>query len=225
MIFEHFSVTQALIMGSVSIANSLAFAPNFYKGMIAASKIGQLLNRQPQVQDPADLAEEKHRRWESYGTVTFYNTEFFYPSRPSSQILNGLNLGVMQGQKIALVGSSGCGKSTCIQLLVRYYDATDGYVAIDDKEVDSITLDNLRSQMGIVSQEPSLFDRTIAENIAYGDNSKEITKDEIIDAAKQANIHNFVVSLPLVRFEQCVFCFVTITMEYMFNVVSTGIRH
>lgn len=200
MVFEYFSVTQALIMGSVSIANSIAFAPNFYKGMVAASKIGQLLSRQPHVKDP-DLDDEKHRRWESYGTVTFYNTEFFYPSRPSSQILAGLNLGVMQGQKIALVGSSGCGKSTCIQLLVRYYDATDGYVAIDDKQVDSITLDNLRSQMGIVSQEPSLFDRTIADNIAYGDNSREIAKDEIIDAAKQANIHNFVSSLPLVGFK------------------------
>lgn len=184
-------------MGSVSIANSLAFAPNFYKGMIAASKIGQLLDRVPTVQDPDDI-DEKNRRWESYGTVTFFNTEFFYPSRPSSQILQGLNLGVMQGQKVALVGSSGCGKSTCIQLLVRYYDATEGYVAIDDKEVKSVTLDNLRSQMGIVSQEPSLFDRTIADNIAYGDNLREISRDEIIDAAKQANIHNFVASLPLV---------------------------
>lgn len=184
-------------MGSVSIANSLAFAPNFYKGMIASSKIGQLLDRVPKVQDPDDI-DDANRRWESYGTVTFFNTEFYYPSRPSSQILQGLNLGVMQGQKVALVGSSGCGKSTCIQLLVRYYDTTEGYVAIDDKEVKTVTLDNLRSQMGIVSQEPSLFDRTIADNIAYGDNSREISRDEIINAAKQANIHNFVASLPLV---------------------------
>lgn len=90
------------------------------------------------------------------------------------------------------------GKSTTIQLLLRYYDATDGFVSIDEKDVTSITLKNLRAQMGMVSQEPSLFDRTIAENIAYGDNSRDVSIEEIIEAAKQANIHNFVVSLPLV---------------------------
>lgn len=185
-------------MGSVSIANSIAFAPNFHKGMIAAAKIGQLLDRTPKVLDPAELDDRDRKRWESYGTVTFYNTEFYYPSRPSSKILKGLNIGVMQGQKVALVGASGCGKSTCIQLLVRYYDPTDGYIAIDDKIINTVTLENLRAQMGIVSQEPVLFDRTIAENIAYGDNSKEVTREEIIDAAKKANIHNFVSSLPLV---------------------------
>lgn len=90
------------------------------------------------------------------------------------------------------------GKSTCIQLLLRYYDATDGFVSIDQKDVTSVTLNNLRSQLGTVSQEPSLFDRTIAENVAYGDNSREISREEVIEVAKQANIHNFVVSLPLV---------------------------
>lgn len=90
------------------------------------------------------------------------------------------------------------GKSTTIQLLLRYYDATDGLVSMDEKDVTLVTLQNLRAQIGMVSQEPSLFDRTIAENIAYGDNSREVSSDEIIEAAKQANIHNFVASLPLV---------------------------
>lgn len=72
-------------------------------------------------------------------------------------------------------------------------------VSIDDKDVTSITLKILRAQMGMVSQEPSLFDRTIAENIAYGDNSRDVSTEEIIEAAKQANIHNFVASLPLVK--------------------------
>lgn len=185
-------------MGSVSIANSIAYAPNFQKGMTAASKINQLLQRQPKVQDPP-LDAKVDKNWEAYGNVTYYNAEFFYPSRPSSKVLQGLNLGVMQGQTIALVGASGCGKSTCLQLIMRFYDPTSGYVAIDDKEVTAVTLNNLRSQLGIVSQEPSLFDRTIAENIAYGDNSREISRNEVIEAAKQANIHNFVSSLPLVR--------------------------
>lgn len=183
-------------MGSVSIANSLAFAPNFYKGMTAAAKINQLLEREPAIQDPKD--HDQKSDWEAYGGVTYYNAEFAYPSRPSTQILQGLNLSAMQGQAIALVGSSGCGKSTCIQLLVRFYDAAKGFTAIDEKDVTSLRLDNLRSQIGIVSQEPSLFDRTIAENVAYGDTSREVSQAEIIEVSKQANIHNFVTSLPLV---------------------------
>lgn len=112
-------------------------------------------------------------------------------------VLQDLTFAISQGQTIALVGSSGCGKSTCINFLERYYDCTAGHVAIDSKDVTQITLKNLRSQMGIVSQEPSLFDRTIAENIAYGDNSIDIPMNEIIAAAKLANIHSFIASLPL----------------------------
>lgn len=192
-----FVVTQALIMGSMGIANSLAFAPNFNEGILAAGKVKQLFDRQPKIQDP-QLVLVNDRRWKSDGRVEFDQTKFFYPSRPSSKILQGLNLQIQAGQSIALVGASGCGKSTSIQLLLRFYDATDGLVSIDEKDVTSVSLKNLRSQMGIVSQEPSLFDRTIAENIAYGDNSREISYEEIVDAAKQANIHNFIVSLPLV---------------------------
>lgn len=180
----------------MSIANALAFAPNFQKGLIAAGKINKLFNRKPKVQDPVPL-DERNSNWQAYGNVTYYNVEFFYPSRPSTMVLRKLNLSIMQGQTVALVGPSGCGKSTCIQLLERFYDATAGYVAIDDKETTAVTLKSLRSQLGIVSQEPSLFDRSIAENIAYGDNSREVALDEVIAAAKNANIHTFIASLPL----------------------------
>lgn len=183
-------------MGSMSIANALAFAPNFQKGLIAAGKINKLFNRKPKVQDPVPL-DERNSNWQAYGNVTYYNVEFSYPSRPSTMVLRKLNLSIMQGQTVALVGPSGCGKSTCIQLLERFYDATAGYVAIDDKETTAVTLKSLRSQLGIVSQEPSLFDRSIAENIAYGDNSREVALDEVIAAAKNANIHTFIASLPL----------------------------
>ncbi|KAJ6632996.1 ATP-dependent translocase ABCB1, partial [Pseudolycoriella hygida] len=191
-----FVVTQALMMGSVSIAQTLAFAPNFHDGMIAAGKVKDLLERKPKVLDTPLLSNDD-KTWDAEGYITFNKTKFFYPSRPASKILQGLNLQIDAGQTVALVGASGCGKSTCIQLLLRFYDATDGYVSIDGKAVTSMTLKNLRTQIGLVSQEPSLFDRTIAENIAYGDNSRDVSQDEIIDAAKQANIHNFVVSLPL----------------------------
>lgn len=192
-----FVVTQALIMGTVSIANSLAFAPNFHDGIIAAGKVKQLLDRRPKIQDP-QLVLINDEKWNSEGHVSFDQATFFYPSRPTSKILQNLNLRIRAGQSVALVGASGCGKSTSLQLLLRFYDATDGLVAIDENDVTSVTLKNLRAQIGMVSQEPSLFDRTIAENIAYGDNTREISNEEIVEAAKLANIHNFVVSLPLV---------------------------
>ncbi|KRT86625.1 AAA protein, partial [Oryctes borbonicus] len=98
---------------------------------------------------------------------------------------------------IALVGSSGCGKSTVIQLLERFYDTKDGAVHVDGTAIKEMAMADLRSHLGIVSQEPNLFDRTVGENIAYGDNSRIVTQGEIEEAAKQANIHNFIVSLPL----------------------------
>ncbi|XP_055694549.1 ATP-dependent translocase ABCB1 [Lutzomyia longipalpis] len=189
-----FVVTQALIMGTMSIAGAFAYAPNFQKGIIAAGKVDAIMNRIPQIRDPHEV---KKKEWTAYGNLTFFETQFFYPSRPSSQVLKGLNLSGIQGQTIALVGPSGCGKSTCIQLLERFYDATNGYVAIDESRVTDVTQKNLRSQLGIVSQEPSLFDRTIAENIAYGDNTRNVQENDIIEAAKKANIHNFISSLPL----------------------------
>lgn len=183
-------------MGSVSIANSLAYAPNFTKGIIAAGKINQLIEREPLVQDPKFVDVKPD--WNAEGAVSFNDTQFFFPSRPSSMVLQGLNLDITPGQSIALVGSSGCGKSTILQLILRYYDPTSGTVAIDSHTTNSLSMVSLRSQMGIVSQEPCLFDRTIAENIAYGDNTRKVMRVDVIEAAKQANIHNFIVSLPLV---------------------------
>lgn len=129
--------------------------------------------------------------------MNYNEVEFIYPSRPDTKVLQGLSFDVQQGQTVALVGSSGCGKSTAIQNLIRFYDVTNGSVSIDDCNVRSVTLEQLRKNLGIVSQEPSLFDRTIEENIAYGDNSREPSQAEVIEAARKANIHNFIVSLPL----------------------------
>lgn len=97
------------------------------------------------------------------------------------------------------MGSSGCGKSTVTQLLERFYDPDAGEVTLSGKPLNKLDLYWLRNQIGIVSQEPILFDLSVAENIAYGDNSREVTKEEIIQAAKKANIHDFISQLPLVK--------------------------
>lgn len=99
---------------------------------------------------------------------------------------------------MALVGSSGCGKSTIIQLIERFYDPLSGDVMFDNENIKNLKLSTLRHNLGIVSQEPVLFSTSIGENIGYGDNSRNVGKDEIIQAAKNANIHNFIVGLPMV---------------------------
>lgn len=105
---------------------------------------------------------------------------------------------VVKKTSILLLGS---GKTTCVQLLQRFYDPENGRVIIGDDEISrDITLKDLRSKLSIVSQEPTLFDRTIAENIAYGDNDRKVEMNEIIEAAKTANVHNFIVQLPQVSF-------------------------
>lgn len=124
------------------------------------------------------------------------NIHFHYPSRPEVEVLKGLSINVQPGQTLALVGSSGCGKSTVVSLLERFYDTQSGSLKIHDHDIRDLNIRWLRSQIGIVSQEPVLFDRSIADNIRYGANFREVTDEEIIEAAKAANIHSFIQSLP-----------------------------
>ncbi|XP_016929348.3 ATP-dependent translocase ABCB1 [Drosophila suzukii] len=189
-----FKVSQALIMGTASIANALAFAPNMQKGVSAAKTIFTFLRRQPMIVDRPGVSRDP---WHSEGSVRYDKVEFSYPTRREIQVLKGLNLSVGKGQKVALVGPSGCGKSTCIQLIQRFYDVDEGATLIDERDVRDVSITNLRNQLGIVSQEPILFDRTIRENISYGDNSRIVTDQEIISACKKSNIHEFIANLPL----------------------------
>ena len=100
---------------------------------------------------------------------------------------------------MALVGPSGSGKSTIISLLERFYDPTFGDLQLDGKELCGLKLSWLRQQISLVSQEPVLFDMSIADNIRYGANFREVTDEEIQEAAKSANIHDFILTLPEVH--------------------------
>ena len=124
---------------------------------------------------------------------------FSYPSRSNVKVLQGLTVSVKPGQTLALVGPSGCGKSTLISLVERFYNPTDGHVTLEGTDTKSLNLSWLRQQIGIVPQEPVLFDISIAENIQYGALYRDVSDEEMIAAAKVANIHNFIESLPLVR--------------------------
>nr|XP_057941803.1 ATP-dependent translocase ABCB1-like [Doryrhamphus excisus] len=128
------------------------------------------------------------------GNIEFKNIHFKYPSRPDVKVLNNMSLSVKSGQTMALVGSSGCGKSTSIQLLQRFYDPQEGSISIGDHDIRSLNIRYLREMIGVVSQEPILFATTIAENIRYG--RLDVTQQEIEQAAKEANAYDFIINLP-----------------------------
>ncbi|CAF4034340.1 unnamed protein product [Rotaria sp. Silwood2] len=128
------------------------------------------------------------------GEIKFDQVKFIYPARPTSVILNKFQLNIKPSQRVALVGVSGCGKSTIIQLLERFYDVTSGQILLDGINIRQLNLQCLRSHVGLVGQEPILFDLTIAENIAYG--LENVPMEDIINAARKANIHQFIEQLP-----------------------------
>uniref|UniRef100_A0A8C9TAZ3 ATP-binding cassette sub-family B member 5 n=1 Tax=Scleropages formosus TaxID=113540 RepID=A0A8C9TAZ3_SCLFO len=192
--FENvFLVFSVIIFAAMSIGQSSSFAPDFAKAKTSAQRILALLEKKPEI----DICSEKGEKPSNCsGNIEFRDVHFAYPTRKNVSVLQGLNVSVSPGQTLALVGGSGCGKSTTIQLLERFYDAATGHVYVDGHEAEGLNLAWLRSQLGLVSQEPILFDCSIAENIQYGDTSREISQHEIEEAAKNANIHNFILGLP-----------------------------
>ena len=134
------------------------------------------------------------------GSVNVNNITFSYPSRPDVRVLSDISLSVKPGQTLALVGPSGCGKSTIVSLMERFYDPGLGNVSVDGSDILTLNLRWLRSQIGIVSQEPILFDSSIADNIRYGANHRTVSDEEVIEAAKAANIHSFIQTLPEVNY-------------------------
>ncbi|NXI87511.1 MDR1 protein, partial [Rhipidura dahli] len=192
--FENvFIVFSSVIFAAMNVGQSASMAPDYGKARMSAQRIFQLLERKPLIDSYSDEGE-KLSHFE--GNIEFRNIHFVYPTRPEVQVLQGLNVKVNKGQTLALVGSSGCGKSTSIQLLERFYDPVEGQVLADGLDTRSLHLQWLRSRLGLVSQEPILFDCSIAENIQYGDNSRVISQEEIEEAAKAANIHAFIEKLP-----------------------------
>ncbi|KAG0156630.1 hypothetical protein PDIDSM_3811 [Penicillium digitatum] len=130
------------------------------------------------------------------GTIEFKDVHFRYPTRPEQPVLRGLNLTVKPGQYIALVGPSGCGKSTTIALLERFYDALSGGVYVDDKNIADLNVNSYRSHLALVSQEPTLYQGTIKENILLGSPNADPTEEELVNVCKDANIYDFIMSLP-----------------------------
>ncbi|KAJ0628817.1 putative Type 1 protein exporter [Helianthus annuus] len=185
------SVGVGIAIGGLSLGSAMSNVKYFSDAMAASKRIQEVIERVPAI-DSENMEGEVIQQ--VYGEVEFKNVKFAYPSRPESVIFEAFNLIVPARKTVALVGGSGSGKSTVIALLQRFYDPQGGEICVDGVRIDKLQLKWLRSQMGLVSQEPALFATTIKENILFG--KEDATMEEVIEAAKASNAHNFISQLP-----------------------------
>lgn len=165
------------------------FTEQFQNGYTGFERFQEIMNIEPDIEDASDAVELT----EVKGNIEFDNVSFQYKDNQEN-VLNHINLKVPAGAYMALVGSSGAGKTTLCSLIPRFYDVTGGSIRIDGKDIRHVTLKSLRNHIGMVQQDVYLFAGTIFENIQYG--KPGATREEVIEAAKNANAHEFIMSFP-----------------------------
>ncbi|KAL6518888.1 ABC transporter B member 15 [Orobanche hederae] len=186
-----FGVGVSIAVGGFTLGSGLSNLKYFAEAGAAAERIKEVIERVPKID--SDSGEGQILRNVS-GEIEFRHVGFAYPSRPESVIFEDFNVKVPAGKTVALVGGSGSGKSTVIALLQRFYDPLGGEILLDAVAIDKLQVRWLRSQMGLVSQEPALFATTIKENILFG--KEDASMEEVIEAAKASNAHSFISQLP-----------------------------
>lgn len=166
---------------------------DFYNQLItniaAAERIFELLDTPPEIQDTDGALPLPQIQ----GAVTFENVSFAYPDAPEAKVLDQVSFHISPGETVALVGPTGAGKTTIVNLISRFYDAVGGRVLVDGYDVKEVAIDSLRQQMGIMTQDNFLFSGTVRENIRYG--KLDATDEEIVAAAKAVNAHDFIMKL------------------------------
>jgi len=190
----------AVVMMGFGIGQSVAMAPDVAKASVGISNVFRVIDRESKI----DASNKGGIREEGVlsNDIVFKDVVFTYPSRPEVQIYNQMNLTIEGGKTVALVGSSGSGKSTAIALAERFYDPDSGSVLVRGVDLKDADLSWLRHQIGYVQQEGQLFDTTIFENIAYGVPPAEgrendpVAQEMVEEAAKKANAHSFISEFP-----------------------------
>ena len=171
------------------IRTLIDFTEQFQNGYSGFERFVEILDIKPDIEDKKDAVTLKDVR----GDIVFDDVSFKY-NDTAHRVLRHINLEVKAGSYVALVGSSGGGKTTLCSLIPRFYDVTGGSISIDGKDIRDVTLKSLRENIGIVQQDVYLFAGTVFENIRYG--KPDATKEEVIEAAKLANAHDFIMELP-----------------------------
>lgn len=165
------------------------FTEQFQNGYTGFERFREIMDIEPDIKDSENAVELKNVK----GEIDFQDVSFKY-NDGAEEVLNDINLTVPAGAYMALVGSSGAGKTTLCSLIPRFYDVTEGTIRIDGKDIRDVTLSSLRNHIGMVQQDVYLFAGTIFENIAYG--KPGASREEVIEAAKNANAHEFIMSFP-----------------------------
>ncbi|KAL2476242.1 ABC transporter B family member 15 [Abeliophyllum distichum] len=180
-----------VLMGGLNILTALPNLTAIAEAKAAATRMTEMIDR-----DPAIDSDDKKGKALSYvrGEIEFKGVYFTYPSRPDTPVLQGLDLTIPARKPVGLVGGSGSGKSTIISLLQRFYDPIEGEIFLDGYKIKRLHLKWLRSQMGLVNQEPILFATSIKENILFG--KEGASTEDVEEAAKAANAHDFIIKLP-----------------------------
>ncbi|OQR96651.1 ATP-binding Cassette (ABC) Superfamily [Thraustotheca clavata] len=181
----------SIVMSSMALGQAGPSAQAMFSARTAAHGVFELIERQSKIDADADSGLKPST---VRGDIALNNIAFAYPSRPEVQVCAGYSLQIPAGQKIALVGSSGCGKSTIVSLLERFYDPLQGSVTLDGHNLKDLNIRWLRQQIGLVGQEPCLFQETIANNIRHGKPGASL--EEVYAAAKQANAYDFIMGFP-----------------------------
>ncbi|KAK9375957.1 P-loop containing nucleoside triphosphate hydrolase protein [Lipomyces chichibuensis] len=193
-LFQFFLIFVIVVFGSENTTTVFTFAPEMGKALNAGRSIKTLLESVPEIDaysTDGDVIPEE----EVNGEIEFRDVHFRYPTRPEVPVLKGLNLSVKKGQFVALVGSSGCGKSTTIGLIESFYRPQRGTVFLDGRDIATLNVSAYRNNIALVQQEPVLYAGSIKYNVSLG-SPRPVSDEEVETACKQANIHNFIMSLP-----------------------------
>jgi len=194
---EQFKIYIAILvywMASEVIVDAGMYVPNYTESVTAAGNLIEVIDHIPSIDNSNETGLVPEG--ECKGALSFHGIVFRYPSRPTTRVIDEMDVDVEPGEMLALVGASGGGKSTTIKLLERFYSPIEGEIRWDGHLIQDLKLQYLRSQIGYVAQEPTLFSGTIKENILYGEGAENYTIDDVIAAAKTADCHNFIMDLP-----------------------------
>nr|UOU03322.1 ATP-binding cassette subfamily B1-like 3-1 [Brachionus rubens] len=194
IVADLFKIFPMVTFSALILARSYSSLPDQNLASSSTKTAFKIIDRESKIDN---FSEDGLKPEKFIGNIKFENVHFRYPNRPNIKILNGFNLEVKNGTTNALVGPSGCGKSTTIALLLRFYDVESGTVYLDGIDIRKLNISWLRSQIGLVSQEPILFNKSIFENICLGDIQREkIEMNEVVDVSLKSNIHNKIENLP-----------------------------
>ena len=167
---------------------AMAFAPDKVKSEAAKKAVYRLISQTKTIATDDDA--EKPKLSDAAGDIRFVGVTFSYPTRPDRLIFKDLSLVIPAGKQTALVGATGCGKSSCVALLQRFYDPSAGAITIGGQAIAGVSVQALRASIGLVSQEPVLFAASIRENVRFG--KLDATDEEVEEACRKANAHDFV---------------------------------